>query len=601
MDWPYDDDPSFAPLAASPTWHCPEDLCQCGKVHTEPGEHEIAIVLLSPTGERMKNARCRVLYQGRVMNEEQPSADADGVVHVSLPYAPVTLIVEWAPPDAPKTPGYPYRCLYYAELGEGDTEAGRRRLHNLGYVRHVGLRENVKAFQREYGYQDVSGKLADIKEDLRVFHDEGRPPITKPEPTTGGGSPPPQGRLIPIPTFKNGRIDKSSSSSLVPSSFLAKTGDTEGAKDDSPNDEPTAKKLAPQKGGGAAANQGSAKATPTLPTINQVIASKTALFEMVLLYVEWTDPKDANKTAFGFFWIFADALMWEVPNDADWGFWKGTAVSQPLPQKPFGGVKIGDRKRLIRLPCTGRQAQLAADSLSLTQADLLSMAGSDMVAPDANDAKVPCILPTAELYDESYLQAEVRINPQNQTITSLTPNVLSYNEAVAKAFDAATKANTSLTGTPKSLGTPGKIWAIAERMDTWVCCCSFSNWAFACITHGFHDSIVRSAGKKPRAHAIQTKGGCHDWDHTDYSQIFSAVAGWCWVQDVGESQMSWKRTASAYRSQTLCNLVRDTSVGGRATIAPAVKYVGNVANTAAPKTDCKAGLPPCPPLKKPSP
>ena len=144
---------------------------------------------------------------------------------------------------------------------------------------------------------------------------------------------------------------------------------------------------------------------------------------------------------------------------------------------------------------------------------------------------------------------------------------------------------------PKSLGTPGKIWAIADRMDTWVFCNFFCGWAFACINHGFHQKISWNAKGQPQANPFQNRGGCHDWEHDDYSQIFSAVGGWCWVKGQNETGPTWKRTETVYTDPILCHLVRDNGP------VPAVRYVGNVKNTAHPKdppptisADCKKKL-----------
>jgi len=333
---------------------------------------------------------------------------------------------------------------------------------------------------------------------------------------------------------------------------------------------------------------------PPLPSCSTALRERTGLFELVSISSDWTDPKDPNTFVWGFFWVFADALMWEVPNDAQWKFWKGTSVEQPLPRRPFFGNKIGDRKRLVRLPCTGHDAQEAADNLNLTQAQLIASDGSDFATPSPDDAPVQSLLLTDELYDITYLQADLRIPPRSRAVTKLlTADALGYAEDVAVAIDAAKP--TTPGATTRLLGTPGKIWAIADRMDTWVCCCVFSKWEFACINHGFHESITQVPKKRPRANAIQERGGCHPMDHVDYSQIFSIVAGWCWVQGVGEAGPSWRRTAAIYRDPVLCNLVRDPRAG-RATPAPAIRYHGKPP-TPRPTTTCQKHVAPCPPPK----
>lgn len=305
-----------------------------------------------------------------------------------------------------------------------------------------------------------------------------------------------------------------------------------------------------------------------LPTLTAAIRARTALFELVPWYAESTDPGDPSRTMFGFFWMFSDALMWEAPRSGAFTAWTGTGVAHTLPRTPFGGVTIGDRTRLVRLPCTGREAQAAVDLLEFSQADLAASGGAEIGAsPAANDQRVRSLLPTAELYDRTFLQAEVRISPQARPPTAdLDGDALAYAERVNRAF-AAASPTAGTTGSRRSLGTPGKIWAIADRMDTWSCCPAFRSWVVACINHGFHTRVEHARGR-PVARMIQNRGGCHDWDHEDYSQIFTAVAGWCWVKGPADSAAGWKRTADVYLDRTLCRLVRENAP------APALRYRG---------------------------
>ena len=319
-----------------------------------------------------------------------------------------------------------------------------------------------------------------------------------------------------------------------------------------------------------------------LPTLTAAIAARTALFELLPWSAEWNDPADENKNMWGFFWMFSDALMWEAPKTGKWASWGGTKVAHPLPRRPFGGVTITDRTRLVRLPCTGKEATAAADRLTFSQSDLRVSPGGDLAGPpDGNDRKIPSLLPTAELYDRTFLQADVRITPQPVAISdpsNLHADSLAYAERVSQAFDKAPP--TVPGGTRNSLGTPGKIWAIADRMDTWVCCRDkrFQKWEFACINHGFHRKLMFVKGK-PVADMVQNRGGCHPWEHEDYSQIFTLVAGWCWVKGLNDSAPSWKKTADVYTDKTLSRLVR---VNGP---VPALRYHGTPA-TPKPKTPC---------------
>jgi hypothetical protein len=317
-----------------------------------------------------------------------------------------------------------------------------------------------------------------------------------------------------------------------------------------------------------------------LPKLTKVIGDGTALFELLPWSVEWKDPADENKNMYGFFWMFSDALMWEAPKTGKWAAWGGTKVAHPLPRTPFGGARITDRTRLVRLPCSGQEAQAAVDRLKFSQADLRNSPGGDLAgAPDSSDSKVASLFPTPELYDRTFFQADVRIAAQPgspSNFKDIDRDTLAYNERVSQAFDKAPP--TAPGGTRNSIGTPGKIWAIADRMDTWVCCPEIGGWAFACINYGFHKTIGWVKNKPVVTGIWQPPGGCHPWTHEDYSQIFQLVAGWCWVKGLNETAPSWKKTADVYMDKTLSKLVRN---GGP---APALRYHGKA--TPQPTTPC---------------
>lgn len=319
-----------------------------------------------------------------------------------------------------------------------------------------------------------------------------------------------------------------------------------------------------------------------LPTLTAAIGAGTALYELIPWSAEWKDPTDASKNMWGFFWMFSDALMWEAPKTGKWGKWAGTTVAHPLPRAPFGGARITDRTRLVRLPCTGKEATAAADLLKFSKADLRLSAGGDLAGPsDGNDRKIESLLPTPELYDRTYFQADVRIvatpGPISAKPTDIDKDSLAYTTRVSQAFEKAPP--TVVGGTRNSLGMPGKIWAIADRMDTWVCCPSFGKWEFACINHGMHKKMGWVKDKPVVTDTWQNRGGCHSWSHEDYSQIFTLVAGWCWVKGLNETTASWKKTADVYLDKTLCKLVRDNGP------APALRYHGKP-STLMPTTPC---------------
>src|SRR5262249_9135736 len=141
-----------------------------------------------------------------------------------------------------------------------------------------------------------------------------------------------------------------------------------------PNEpEPVAPPLPPQKPApkpptkGAATNLGQGVVQKLLhyPDM-ETIANTEALFEFVPLNV-------TVGNLFAIFFVFSDALMWEVPEeDAEWKFWKGTDVEQPFPQIPFNNPSRQiNRRRLARLMCKGEEVQRVADKILVTQAQLL--------------------------------------------------------------------------------------------------------------------------------------------------------------------------------------------------------------------------------------
>lgn len=552
MDWPYDDaDDSPQEPPGSPTWVCPDDHCTCHEAELETEEHEFSVMLLNPIGERMGGAACRITYQGRVINEDSPNADPEGWITSKVPRVPTTVLVEWAPPEKPMTEGFPYRRRYHVELSDDRQRAARRRLDNLGYSAHFSLEDNIKDFQRTYGYGQITGKLDDIEDDLIEFHDEGRPPSLRPTSTASVPAPPASDPGFNIPILSKGNQDDAP----IVHTLNAKSGDGGTSKlvPDAKTRQasPQAKAGPPPRKGAISRGVGSAKPGLAPPTIEKLIDTKRGLFELVSLKTEWTDPKDASRSIWGHFWIFADAMLWEVPNDATWGFWGGTAVSQRIPTTSYDGgvtsVGVRDDKRLVRPQCTGEDAQKSVRKLLFSQADLLKYSAiRDTVdaKPGSNDAKVACILPTTRLYNELYFQSRIKIVPQNLPIEFMKKpmeGTLLYAENVADEVARQSASVTIPSGFGWSLGTPGKIWALGKHMETWWFCKTSGLIEFACINHGFHTGM-KKVGAQNQAKAIQAPGGCHNWAHSDYSQIFMAVADWCFVKDFSGST-SWKRTS----------------------------------------------------------
>ena len=177
-----------------------------------------------------------------------------------------------------------------------------------------------------------------------------------------------------------------------------------------------------------------------------------------------------------------------------------------------------------------------------------------------------CLLPTAELYDHAYVASArrgVQIVAQHMPITKTVKGQLEYAEKVAKEINRVSGGKAQKF--PALLGAPGKIWAIADRMDTIVECSPGGqvHKNLACINHGFYTKTPGSAPAKARdpgtnfvIHLHQFQGGCHDAKHLDFSQIFWAVAGWCLVKNQTTQDLAWERTERVYTDTTLAKLVR---------------------------------------------
>jgi hypothetical protein len=140
-----------------------------------------SILLRAHGGEPMPGARCRVIVNDTVVNEDAPYADGEGRIELELGHEPVTARVEWAPGDTPLRPFYPYRKTYFVDLREDSREeAARRRLHNLGYSNYYDMTENIKDYQRNNGYRRATGLLDHIEDELIAYHDQGVEPEPAP-------------------------------------------------------------------------------------------------------------------------------------------------------------------------------------------------------------------------------------------------------------------------------------------------------------------------------------------------------------------------------------------------------------------------------------
>jgi hypothetical protein len=185
--WPYEDT-SEVPDVLAPSWLCPAGICVCCDGRKAQSPLPLAVLLRDHDGNTMGGARCRVFVNGRLVNDDQPYADPAGWLRAQVPQAVVAL-VEWAPPDTPPLPIYPYRKSYFIDVvTDRRRESARRRLHNLGFSHRRTLCDNIKDYQQRYAYEHISGLLDDVEDELTEFHDYAVVPKVMPEPDVDGGT-----------------------------------------------------------------------------------------------------------------------------------------------------------------------------------------------------------------------------------------------------------------------------------------------------------------------------------------------------------------------------------------------------------------------------
>ncbi|MFT3765789.1 MAG: hypothetical protein QM820_09760 [Minicystis sp.] len=176
--WPYEDvEDAPEAIDSEPRWACAAGHCTCHPDREDDAPKErFCIALCDEHAARMPGARVRVLAQGILLNEDTPHADAAGWITVEARHLPEQVLVEWAPPDTPLDPRYPFRTLYYVDPGRFERhEAAHRRLHNLGFSSRLTLEDNIRALQRAYD-QPQTGRLEDVEAQLVAFHDAGTLP-----------------------------------------------------------------------------------------------------------------------------------------------------------------------------------------------------------------------------------------------------------------------------------------------------------------------------------------------------------------------------------------------------------------------------------------
>jgi hypothetical protein len=100
-------------------------------------------------------------------------AGDDAFITVQALKRPDKLTIEWTLPDQEDDEVYPFSREFIVDVGTDDA-SDDKRLFNLGYLK--SKREaNVRAYQRDFNHP-VTGKIEDIRDELRKFHDGGERP-----------------------------------------------------------------------------------------------------------------------------------------------------------------------------------------------------------------------------------------------------------------------------------------------------------------------------------------------------------------------------------------------------------------------------------------
>ncbi|MEZ4446256.1 MAG: LysM peptidoglycan-binding domain-containing protein [Polyangiaceae bacterium] len=123
--WPYPAVEVPNPDRGQPMW-CTHEECQCHPLEESEPETR-RIIFFDHDGERLPLARCRILYNGRLLNLDQPYAKEDGSITFEVAPDAHQLLLEWAPENTPLGRPYPYRVRYYLDVDESDGV----RLHQL--------------------------------------------------------------------------------------------------------------------------------------------------------------------------------------------------------------------------------------------------------------------------------------------------------------------------------------------------------------------------------------------------------------------------------------------------------------------------------------
>jgi Putative peptidoglycan binding domain len=148
-----------------------------------------AIRLFDPSGKPLPGAPFLIVTGSRRLLANADS-NADAVVQDL--HVPTTCKVFWSRPSQGRPPAekpeeFDFRLDVHVDIDDGadgaelSDDAALMRLSNLGYSRNALLEENVKDFQIDIGKpeDEITGRLADIKEELKKRHDTLSPPDRK--------------------------------------------------------------------------------------------------------------------------------------------------------------------------------------------------------------------------------------------------------------------------------------------------------------------------------------------------------------------------------------------------------------------------------------
>lgn len=140
-----------------------------------------------------------------------------------------------------------------------------------------------------------------------------------------------------------------------------------------------------------------------------------------------------------------------------------------------------------------------------------------------------CCLLTPKIADQVWLQRDVTLEPNTQTINSTTAGMIKHHEAIEQGLDKLDVAE-------GLIDTIGKLWVLDEDI---VRAQKLPNQA---INYGWHfrpgtswggingnvtASLIKDPETKQYVHMIQSRGWHHDIAHVDYSQVIRLVARDC--------------------------------------------------------------------------